>query len=833
MEAGQQQTKIHKQNIEKEMQSSYLAYSMSVIVGRALPDVRDGLKPVHRRILFAMQGLGLVHNKSFKKSARVVGEVLGKYHPHGDTAVYDTMVRMAQDFSLRYPLVNGQGNWGNIDGDSAAAMRYTEAKLSKISDELLSDLNKNTVNFQENFDGSEKEPEVLPARLPNLLINGSTGIAVGMATNIPPHNVTEVCNAIIHLLDNPQAEISELMNHISGPDFPTGGIICGRSGILSAYKTGRGKVKLRAKADIEEKNGKETIIVHEIPYMVNKSNLLLSMAHLVNNKVIDGISDIRDESDRDGMRIVIEIKKSCDGNVVLNQLYKHTQLQTTFGVIMLALNNKQPEIMDLRQILDYYILHRKEVVIRRTEFELQKAEARSHILEGLRIALANIDAIVQGIKSSKNVDEARNFLIESYNLSEKQAQAILDMKLQKLTSLETTKLEEEYQDLQTIITDLKDILANDERVRQIIKTDALDMIEKFGDMRKTAIEENHEELDMEDLITEEDVVITMTNSGYVKRMPVTEYKVQKRGGVGIKGANKKEEDAIENIFVCSTHSYILCFSNSGQMYWLKGYQVPEMGRYAKGKAIVNLLNLKEGDRITTIIPVKVFDDEHSLLMATRKGLLKKTNLKAYSRPRIGGIIGINLRDGDQLVSVKLTDGNQNFIIASQSGYAVKFNEQDVRDMGRNSMGVRGIRLREDDNVVGMESADDSKTLLTVTEHGYGKRSAINDYRLINRGGKGVINIKTTDRNGKVVAIKTINGDEDIIAVSENGIVIRMKASGISLIGRNTQGVRVMRLRKGDKVATVAKVLCDDEEHTNEDAVEQEQSNEGNNPSETE
>jgi DNA gyrase subunit A len=813
-----EKSRIHQQTIEKEMKSAYLAYSMSVIVGRALPDVRDGLKPVHRRILFAMQGLGLTHNKSFKKSARVVGEVLGKFHPHGDTAVYDTMVRMAQDFSLRYPLINGQGNWGNIDGDSAAAMRYTEAKLSKISDELLYDINKNTVNFKENFDGSEKEPEVLPSKLPNLLINGSTGIAVGMATNIPPHNITEVCNAIIHLLDEPDAEISDLMDHLSGPDFPTGGIICGRSGIHSAYKTGRGKVRLRGKAEIEEKNSKESIIITEIPYMVNKTNLLLSMAHLVNNKAIDGVSDIRDESDRDGMRIVIEVKKSGDSNVIINQLYKHTQLQTTFGVIMLALNNKQPQVMNLKQILDFHIIHRREVIIKRTEFELAKAQDRAHILLGLRIALENIDAIVQGIKNSQNVEEAKNFLINGYDLSETQAQAILEMKLQKLTSLETSKIEEEYQSLLKQIEDLRDILESDERVRLIIKSDAQGLIEKFGDQRRTTIEEAHDELEIEDLIPVEDVVITMTSSGYVKRMQLSEYKVQRRGGVGIKGADKKEEDAIENIFMSSTHSYILCFSNTGQVYWLKGYQIPEMGRYAKGKNIINLLNLKDGDRITTIIPIKKFDDNHYLLMATRKGLLKKTKLSAYSRPRAGGIIGINLRENDQLVSVKLTDGTQNFIIASESGYAVKFNEEDVRNVGRNSMGVRGISLRAEDNVVGMESANDDKTLLTVTEHGYGKRSQISDYRLINRGGKGVINIKTTERNGKVVSIKQIEGDEDIIAISENGIVIRIKATGISLIGRNTQGVRVMRLRENDKVSTVAKVICDDEEHINEENI---------------
>jgi DNA gyrase subunit A len=798
--------RILKQLIELEMKQAYLDYSMSVIVGRALPDVRDGLKPVHRRILYAMQQVGLTYNKTFKKSARIVGEVLGKYHPHGDTAVYDSLVRMAQDFSLRYPLVKGQGNFGNIDGDSAAAMRYTEAKLAKIADELLTDIQKDTVNFKENFDASLKEPIVLPSKIPNLLLNGSTGIAVGMATNIPPHNLLELCDAIIHLVENPEATFEDLIEIVKGPDFPTGGIICGRQGIYLAYKTGKGKIRVRAKIEVEEKKERERLIIPEIPYMVNKSNLLSSIARLVNEKIIEGISDIRDESDRDGMRIVIELKRSADSGVVINQLYKHTYLQTTFGVTMLALDNKQPKIMTLKEVLCHFIEHRKEVITRRTTFDLRKAQDRAHILEGLKIALSNIDKVVRGIKASANVNEARNFLMDSFSLSEKQAQAILDMKLQKLTSLETNKIDEEHKGLIELIEDLQSILDSKQKVLDIIKADTEELKRKYPEGRRTTLEEGgDEDLDIEDLIPEEDVVVTMTSSGYVKRMPVSEYKVQRRGGVGVKGTEKKEEDVVENLFITSTHNYLLCFSSSGQVYWIKVYKIPDMGKYAKGKAIVNLLNLREGDKITSVIPIRDFDDQHYLLMATKKGLLKKTNLSDYSRPRSGGIIGIKLRDNDELVTVKLTDGKNRFIIASKDGQAVRFDEKQVRDMGRNSMGVRGIRLAEDDDVIGMELADETKTLLTVTENGYGKRSPITDYRLISRGGKGVINIKTTSRNGKVVSIKTVTESDEVMSISENGIVIRISTKDTPVIGRNTQGVRIMRLRIGDKVTTVAKV----------------------------
>ncbi len=800
-----EEDKIIRKAIEEQMKEAYLDYSLSVIIGRALPDVRDGLKPVHRRILFAMQEIGLTHNKPFKKSARIVGEVLGKFHPHGDAAVYESMVRMAQYWSLRYMLVKGQGNMGSLDGDSPASLRYTEAKLSKIAEELLADINKETVTWVDNFDGSLKEPEVLPAKLPNLLINGSTGIAVGMATNIPPHNITEVCRAIIALTENPNAEIADLMQHIKGPDFPTGGIICGKMGILNAYKTGRGKLQVRAKADIEVKKDKQTIIITEIPYQVNKSNLIEGIASLVTEKTIEGISDIRDESDRDGMRIVIEIKRGADANVVLNQLYKHSQLETTFGIIMLAIDKKQPKVMTLKEVLNYYLAHRKEVIVRRTKFDVEKAKARAHILEGLEIALNNIDPIVKGIKESKTVEIARNFLMNSYKLTDIQANAILDMKLQKITSLETEKLKEEFEEIKKLILELNSILASEEKVLEIIKTDLRELIENYGDERKTALADAEEELEMEDLIPNEEVALMMTTSGYIKRMPIEEYRLQRRGGVGVKGTEKKEEDDVETIIHTSTHNYLLCFSNQGQVYWLKVYQVPETGKYAKGKAIINLLNISEGERITTVIPIKHFDDKHFLIMMTKNGLVKKTELMEYSRPRANGIVGIKLVQGDELVTVKLTPGTLKFIIGTRKGMAVRFDEEDVRDVGRNSQGVRGIRLDKEDEVIGMEVAIDSGQLLTITENGFGKRTEIPEYRLISRGGKGVINIQTTDRNGDVVAIKTVKENDEIMVVSKNGIVIRIPVTEIPNISRNTQGVRIMRLKEGDKVSTVEKI----------------------------
>ncbi len=1210
-----EEERIIKKQIEIEMKEAYLDYSMSVIIGRALPDVRDGLKPVHRRILFAMQELGLASNKPFKKSARITGEVLGKFHPHGDAAVYESMVRMAQEFALRYPLVKGQGNFGcftadikvqltdgrklnfleliqeekekkknytftisnkgkiriseikkprktkenqelikitldnneeikctldhkfllkdlsykeakdlkigdslmpvyfkissaqdsqysigyqmifqpksdswsfihhladeynleeeiynlkagkvryhkdfnklnnnpdnilrmqwaehrrlhnslspekhkdlsyvkkialgrkvfwseeqnrlnysqrltkrnkenwkkeeyrtktinrlkekgkkrfeehpelkekysklasktmkrlwqdpkykelfhqkiiaankkritnntgkvkflrickeaikqygilneetfkaartslysygratkwdtglnkyfsgekklaaiessgnhkiqkiefltekqdvydltieethnfalaagifvhnSVDGDSAASMRYTEAKLAKIAEELLSDINKETVNWVDNFDGSLKEPEVLPAKLPNLLINGSTGIAVGMATNIPPHNIIEVCRATMALIENPEAEATDLMQYMKGPDFPTGGIICGRSGIISAYKTGRGKVKLRAKALIEVKKEKQAIIITEIPYQVNKSNLIEGIARLVTDKAIEGISDIRDESDREGMRIVIELKRGADSNIVLNQLYKHSQLETTFGIIMLAIDNKQPKVMTLKEILNYYLTHRKEVITRRTQFDLEKAQARAHILEGLEIALKNIDHIVKGIKASKNIENARSFLMTNYTLSEIQANAILDMKLQKLTSLETEKLQEEFQNLKRLIAELQSILASEEKVLEMIKEDLKDLIDNYGDERKTEIVDAEEELEMEDLIPDEEVAVLMTNSGYIKRMPMEEYRLQKRGGVGVKGTEKKEEDEVDTIITTTTHNYLFCFSNKGQVYWLKVYQIPEAGKYAKGKAIINLLNLKPEERITTVIPIKDFNHSHFLIMATKKGLLKKTPLSEYSRPRNNGIVGIKLNEGDELVTVKLTPGTLRFIIATKKGMAVRFDETEVRDVGRNSMGVRGIRLNKTDEVIGMEVAIERGQLLTITENGYGKRTDIPEYRLISRGGKGVINIQTTERNGDVVAIKTVKDDDEIMVVSKNGIVIRLPVTEISKIGRNTQGVRIMRLKENDKVSTVERVKHSNNHHDNEHTSEEGSSN---------
>jgi DNA gyrase subunit A len=802
---------IHNRKIEDEMKDAYLAYSMSVIVGRALPDVRDGLKPVHRRILFAMAEMGMFYNKSFKKCARMVGEVLGKFHPHGDTAVYDSLVRLAQEFSLRYPLIKGQGNFGSIDGDSAAAMRYTEAKLSKISSEMLADIKKETVDFADNFDGSIKEPLVLPSKLPNLLINGSTGIAVGMATNIPPHNLNEINNAVLHLIDNPECEPEDLLPFVQGPDFPTGGIICGRAGIRAAYKLGRGKVRVKAKTNIEEKKGREAIIVTEIPYMVNKSNLIESMANLVRDKRVEGIHDIRDESDRKGMRIVIEIKKGHDPNIVNNQLFKYTQMRTTFGIINLALVNNQPRILNLKQILNNFIEHRKEVITRRTRYDLKKAQERAHILEGLLIALADIDEIVKGIKASNSVDEAKSFLTNSYSLSSDQVQAILDMKLQKLTSLETEKINKEFEQLQEIIKELNSILESDEKVKNIIKEETNEMTDKYGDERKTSIEESDDEIDIEDLIPEEDVVITTTSSGYVKRVPLTEYKAQRRGGTGIIGTGKKEEDVVDDLFVTNTHNYILCFSNKGTVYWLKAYRIPEAGRYSKGKNIVNLLRMEKGEKITTFIPIKEFNETQNLVMATKNGLVKKTALKDYSRPRKGGIIGIKLKEDDDLIAVRLTEGWNKVIIASENGNAIRFDEKNVRNTGRSSMGVKGITLKGNDKVIGMELEEKEATLLTVTEHGYGKRTEISEYRLIGRGGKGVINIKTSERNGKVVAIKSVKEDEEILLISQLGKIIRIPVKDISKIGRNTQGVRVMRLGDDDRVSMTAKIKNEIEE----------------------
>ena len=787
--------------IEEEMKQSYLDYSMSVIVGRALPDVKDGLKPVHRRILFAMHKMGMFHNKPFKKCARIVGEVLGKYHPHGDLSVYDALVRMVQGFSLRYPLIKGQGNFGSVDGDSAAAMRYTEARLSKLAEEMLQDIEKDTVKFTANFDGSLEEPVFLPSKLPNLLINGSSGIAVGMATNIPPHNLNEVNDAIIYLIDNPEAEIDNLLNFVKGPDFPTAGIILGKKGIKEAYKTGRGKVILRARTKSEGNK----IIITEIPYMVNKSALLEDIADLVRDKKIRGISDIRDESSRNEMRAIIYLKKEANPEIVLNQLYKHTRMQQTFGIIMLALVDNEPKVMNLKSVLQHYIKHRRRTVRKRTEFDLGKAQKRAHILEGLIIALKNIDKAVEIVKKSKSVEDARNELISSFELSTEQAQAILDMKLQRLTSMEQDKIKTEHSDLLKLIAELKEILSSEQKILDIIKTELNELKESYGDERKTEItEEEKKEFEMEELIKPEDMVITISHEGYIKRQPISTYKAQKRGGKGVIGATTKEQDFVEDLFIANTHSYLLFFTNKGKVHWLKVYEIQEGGRQARGKSIVNLLRLGENERITAYVPVREF--EGFLVMATEKGIVKKTPLEEFSRPRKGGIISISLKQGDELIKVVKTKGKAKLIIATRNGRAIRFSENDIRSMGRSAAGVRGIRLKKDDYVIGMVKSRKDKTLLTVTEKGYGKQTPVLSYRLIKRGGSGVINIKCTEKNGKVVALKSMNPKDELILISKKGIIIRMKAKDISTIGRATQGVRLMKLSEGDEVVSAAKVI---------------------------
>ncbi len=796
--------------IEQEMKTSYMDYSMSVIVGRALPDVRDGLKPVHRRVLFGMYELGVLHNKPFKKSARIVGDVMGKYHPHGDSPVYESLVRMAQDFSLRYPLINGQGNFGSVDGDAPAAMRYTEARLNKLAEEILQDIDKETVAFVPNFDGSLQEPSVLPAKVPNLLVNGSSGIAVGMATNIPPHNMSEVCDATIQTIDNPEIDILTLMQTIKGPDFPTGGIIMGGSGLKEAYKNGRGKIIVRAKTQLEELKNKTRIIVTEIPYMVNKAELIKAIADLVRDKKVQGISDLRDESDRDGMRVVIDLKSGANSDVVLNQLFTHSRMQETFGINLLALVNNQPRLLSLKVIIQEYIGYRRSIVRKRTQFDLTQAENKAHLLEGLIVALDHIDPIVLLIKRSKSPEEARNSLMSYYSLSEKQAQAILDMTLRRLTSLEQEKIRSEHVDLLKLIKDLKDILASEQKILGIIKAELLELKEKYGDARRTQLLESEvAAIEEESLIKPEDDVITITHAGYVKRLPVDTYKQQRRGGKGIIAAETKEEDFIENLFVANTHDFLLFFTNLGKVHWIKVYQLPEAGRYAKGTAIVNLLQLGEGEKVTAFIPVKAFEENKFLFMVTASGTVKKTSLAEFSNPRKGGIIALTLSEKDELKSVMLTDGNQQIIIATESGSAVKFHESDVRPMGRAAAGVIGIRLR-DDKVVGATIADDKLSLVTVTENGYGKRSPIADYRLINRGGVGVINIKITDKNGKVVGIANVTDDDELMLISQSGVLIRTPVKGISVIGRNTQGVRVMKLGEKDKVISIAKIAPETE-----------------------
>jgi len=802
-------TVIVQRVIEDEMKQSYLDYSMSVIVGRALPDARDGLKPVHRRVLFTMWENGLMHNKPFKKSANVVGNCMAKYHPHGDAAIYDTLVRLAQSFSMRCPLVDGQGNFGSIDGDNAAAMRYTEARLTELAEEMLHDIDKRTVKFAQNFDNSAKEPSVLPSKLPNLLVNGSSGIAVGMATNIPPHNLREVVDGVIKQIENQNISIEELMQLIKGPDFPTGALICGNNGILNAYKTGRGKIVVRAKTKVEETGGRQSLIVTEIPYMVNKAEMVMQIADLVKDKKISGISDIRDESDKDGVRIVVELKKETNPDVLLNQLYQHSRLQTTFGVIMLALVNNIPRVLNLKELIQSYIEHRKDVVRKRTLFDLNKAQQSAHILEGIIIALQSIDNTIKIVKESRTVDEARAALISGFNLSEQQATAILEMRLQRLTSLEQEKIRQEHSDLIKLIEKLKSILENPQKILDIIKNELLELKQKYGNERRTELAGTElTELDMEDLVESEDMVITITHSGYIKRLPLNTYRQQRRGGRGLIATTTREEDIVKDVFIANTHSYILFFTNKGKVYWLKVYSLPEASRQAMGKAIINLLSLEENEKVTAYIPVKSFDSENYLVMTTKKGIVKKTNSAAYSRPRNSGIISISLNQNDELIDVSMTDGSKEIILATRKGIAVRFNENDARPIGRSAQGVRGIRLKENDEVVGMVVADDEKTLLTVTENGYGKRTKVSDYRLISRGGLGVRNIICSERNGNVVSISSVTDDDEIILISKNGIVIRMPVKQISIIGRNTQGVRLMKLEQNDKVVGVAKIIND-------------------------
>lgn len=797
--------------IEEEVKDSYLNYAMSVIVGRALPDARDGLKPVHRRVLFAMRELGLEHNKPYKKSARIVGEILGKYHPHGDVAVYDTLVRMAQDFSLRYPLVDGQGNFGSVDGDAPAAMRYTEARLEAIAEEALVDIEKNTVNFMPNFDASLSEPVVLPALLPNLLINGSSGIAVGMATNIPPHNLSEVADGIIYLLDHPEAEPKDLMKFVKGPDFPTGGIICGKGGIKDAYNTGKGKLTVRAKATIEhQKGGKDLIVVTEIPYQVQKSGLIENIASLVDDKKIEGISDIRDESDKDGMRIVVELKRDIEPQIVLNQLFKHTQLETTFGIIMLALVESRPRVLNLRQIMECYISHRKVIIRRRTQFDLDKAQKRAHILEGLKIALKFIDRIIKVIKTSKSTPAAKENLMKEFELSDLQAQAILEMQLQRLTALERDKIDAEYAEMLKIIETCKAILASEKKIEAIIKDELEKLKEKYGDERRTDIVGEVEELEVEDLIAEEDVVVTISHNGYIKRLPVSSYRKQKRGGKGVTGAEVKEEDFVEHLFVASTKDYLLIFTDKGQAHWLKVYEIPQASRISKGKAVVNLLQVKSDEKISSTIPIKEFSADKYLIMVTKQGLIKKTALDAYSNPRKGGIIGITLEKGDELIEVKLTDGKQEILIGTAQGKAVRFPEVQVRDMGRGAKGVRGINLAKKDYVIAMEVAQKDSGILTVTSLGFAKRTVLKEYRLTRRGGKGVINIKVTDKNGEAVSLKAVSDNDELMVITQNGMFLRCSVKDIRETGRAAQGVRLIKLADKDRVSCVAPVISEEE-----------------------
>ena len=807
--------KIIERDIEKEMRTAYIDYAMSVIVSRALPDVRDGLKPVHRRILYAMNEDGITADKPYRKCANTVGSVLGRYHPHGDSSVYDAMVRMAQDFSMRYPLIDGHGNFGSVDGDGAAAMRYTEARMSKIASYMLTDIEKNTVDFMPNYDDRLQEPTVLPARIPALLINGSSGIAVGMATNIPPHNLTEVIDGIIKIIDEDNVTDEDLMGIIKGPDFPTEGLILGLDGIKKAYTTGKGKITLRAETEIEEMSGnRQRIIVSSLPYQVNKANLIKTISDLSKEKKVEGISECRDESDRNAkVRVVIELKRDANPQVVLNQLFKHTQMQTTFGIIMLALVNGEPKILTLRQCLDCYIDHRKEVVLRRTKFDLDKALARAHILEGLRIAIDNIDEVIQIIRSS--YDDAKEKLMNRFGLTDVQAQAILDMRLKTLSGLQREKIEEEYKQLMELIAHLREILNSDRLVYDIIKEELLEIREKFGDERKTKIVAAEGEIDVEDLIKEEQTVVTLTHLGYIKRMPLDTYKSQKRGGKGISGMTTREEDFVKQIFTASTHDMILFFSNKGKLYKLRGYEIPEAGRTAKGTAIVNLLSLEPGEKISAVIPIQNFAEDKYLLMATKHGLIKKTSLKEYDTTRKTGLQGITLKENDELIGVRLTDGQDNVVLVTKNGLCITFDEKEVRPIGRVSQGVIGIRLEDDDEVIGMESviAGGKATLLTITENGFGKRTELDEYRVQLRGGKGVVTYKITPKTGKLVGVRIANEDDDVMLITDKGTIIRINVKDISILGRATQGVTLMRTNDGGKVVSIEILRPEDEEIT--------------------
>ncbi|MCL1979109.1 MAG: DNA gyrase subunit A [Methanomassiliicoccaceae archaeon] len=809
----EEKKKIIPQSIEKEMKRAYIDYSMSVIVGRALPDIRDGLKPVHRKILYAMSELGLPHNRPHKKSARVVGEVLGKYHPHGDSAAYESMVRMAQPFSLRYPLVDGQGNFGSVDGDSPAAMRYTEARLSKISGDLLADLDKDTVDFVDNFDGSLKEPSVLPAKFPNLLVNGSDGIAVGMATKMPPHNLSEVCDAIIHSIDNPEADVYDLMRFVKGPDFPTGGTVYGLGGIVSAYTTGRGKIKIRANTHFEDiGNGKSSIIIDELPYQVNKAALIETIAEHVKNKVLEDITDLRDESDRNGMRVVIELHRDAIDNVVLENLFKRTQMEITYGIINLALVNNKPTLLTLKDIIGNYIGYRAEVVVRRTRYELEQAEKRYHILEGLMKALNMLDETIALIRASKDPAEANEGLRGLLGIDEEQAKAILDMRLQKLTGLEIEALKEEYEQLGLLMKDLRDILDNQGRVLAIIKDELKEMKESYGDERRTAINENALDIDEEDLIPIEEVVITISADNYIKRIPLSTYRQQARGGVGLIGMQTKEEDYVSSMFICSSHDYLMFITNHGRLHWLKGYRVPEGSRQSKGKPIVNLLpDLEPKEMVVNTICVHDFPEDQYLAFCTKNGLLKKTSLSAYRNVRSKGIKAIKFEEGDELIETSITEEEDQIILATRNGQAVRFRESNVRPTGRDTMGVIGMTLSGDDSVVSMAVVRSEDKLLTVTENGYGKISDVNDYRQTNRGAKGVITIKTDERNGKVVSVRKVAGGDQLMVTSEHGKMIRMNVDEIRETGRNAKGVRIMDMRNGDKIAAVQPIIPDEEE----------------------